>query len=166
MWFRSREGGVRVHTSEGVLTILLCPYRLTERDLCFSFLNCLCPLSPLSFSLEKENVCTQFWVSPFKSFFEKLLRRDEGLERPSGWSGRVWYLSFLPTHKEGPLMFIESAFMVTAIKDAIVSADMTSCVMLTFDRSTEQATKIKQCRLLSGCSLTTMMVDGRLPLIY
>lgn len=62
-------GGVRVHTSEGVLTILLCPYRLTERDLCFSFLNCLCPLSPLSLSLEKENVCTQFWVSLFKSFF-------------------------------------------------------------------------------------------------
>lgn len=39
-------------------------------------------------------------------------------------------------------MFIESAFMVIAIKDAIVSADMTSCVMLTFDLSTRQATKI------------------------
>lgn len=90
MWFRGREGGVCVHTSEGVLTILLCPYRLTERDLCFSFLNCLCPLSPLSFSLEKENVCTQFWVSPFKSFFKLFWEASEERWRAGKAFWLVW----------------------------------------------------------------------------
>lgn len=56
MWFRSREGCVRVHTSEGVLTILLCPYRLTERDLCFSFLNCLYP-SLLFLCPKRKRMC-------------------------------------------------------------------------------------------------------------
>lgn len=62
---------------------------------------------------------------------------------------------FLLAHKEGLLMFIESAFMDTTIKDAVVSADMTSCVALTFDLSTGKATKIRQQRVSSESLVMT-----------
>lgn len=52
-------------------------------------------------------------------------------------------------------MFIESAFMDTTIKDAVVSADMTSCVALTFDLSTGRASKIRQRRVSSESLVMT-----------